>query len=470
MKILLINPPSKELHQIFFPLGLASIAGALLGAGHEVKVWDINALKSSKEEVLENIDNEIDSFFLVGITALAGDYPYVKWLTRSIKNISPDSRIVVGGHLASALPEFLMEKLPVDIVVRGEGEEAITDLLDALEKGSDLGRVRGIYYRSGHGGIRATNTRPPVEDLDRLPLPPWHLFPMTTYLSEPHRGFNQQGSREDHGLMSIMASRGCPFHCLYCDHTIKGYRPRYRSVERVIQEIKASLMEYGDRIKTFHFWDDILIWDKEWTRKFCECLLQEKLDMKWSCNAHVNLVEYPLISLMKEAGCTNVRFGIESGSQGILDALNKGVNVDRALDALKTCLEAGLSLTLYFMVGMEGETDRTVNETIAFLDRLITPFNVYQFNKIHLFMLTPFPGTELFDLACQKGLIPDIDAFLHRGCDAYFDIPLNISGCPDQKLSALKQKLEREVGLIIGDRRNRLHNALFAIKKRSLGE
>jgi len=466
MNILLINPPSKELHQVFFPLGLAHVAGALVKGGHEVTVWDINAERWSREEALKKFEQQTGAFSLVGITALSGDYPYVKWFTRSIKKIDPGQRVVMGGHLASALPEFLMDRLPIDFLVRGEGDETVVRLVETLERDSDPGQVKGICYRTQEGEVRSTAPRPLISDLTQLPPLPWDLFPMHIYLGEAHRGFNEYGNRQDSGLMSIMASRGCPFRCLYCDHTIKGFRPRYRPAGEVILEIKTLLERYGERIKTFYFWDDILVWDRAWAKEFCEGLSQEGLDIRWSCNAHVSAVEYSLMSLMRETGCWNVRFGIESGSQRILDSLNKGVRVEQALEALNTCLEAGLTLTLYVMVGMEGESHETVKETIDFFERLIRPINVYQFNKIHFFMLTPFPGTELFNRVCREGLVQDVDEFLTRGCDAHFDIPLNISGCPDQVLVGLKQELEREVSLIIEDRKNHLHNVLFDIKRK----
>jgi radical SAM superfamily enzyme YgiQ (UPF0313 family) len=265
------------------------------------------------------------------------------------------------------------------------------------------------------------------------------------------------------GIVSVMASRGCPFGCIYCDHGIKGYKPRYRTVRSVVEEIRVLHERYGERIGRFYFWDDILILDHRWAWEFCDTLLRENLDIKWTCNCHVSRVEPRLMVRMEQAGCVNVRFGIESGSQRILDALNKGVKVEDALQSLRICLEAGLDLTLYIMVGMSGECRETIEETIEFFRRLIQPSNAHQIVSINFFMLTPFPGTRLFEMAREDGRIPDLAEFLERDCDAYDDIPLNLSGQTDEALLDLKRYLESNVLRLLGDARNQMNSLLFGM-------
>ncbi len=464
MRILLIQPPSSKVYQVFLPLGLAYIAGSLLRKGHQVTVWDINALRLSHRAVQRKIKIEGGLFDLVGVSGLTGDYQYMEWLLTAFKKAHPKTKTVVGGYLASALPSAIMEHTPTDFVIVGEGEEAVVDLAEGLSSRADLSGIDGLYSRAASGQIRASSPRARVNDLDRLPFPPWDLFPMDFYLRDRHAGFGEHLDEGEAGLVSLMASRGCPFDCIYCDHTIKGYKPRYRSVENVVDEIKTLLDRYGSRIRRFYFWDDILIWDRSWVEGFCHSLLAREMSIKWTCNAHVNRVEPRLMGLMKDAGCQNVRFGIESGSQRILDSLNKGVRVETALEALHTCLDAGLSLTLYVMVGMEGENEVTIEETVRFFDRLVTPLNVYHFKKIHFFLLTPFPGTRLYEESKRKGLITGPDTFLKRTCDAYYDIPLNISGQTNRELRLLKKTLEDRVNGILQRETNQLHNLLIDIK------
>ena len=467
MRILLINPPSKEMYQAFFPLGLGYIAGSLLQYGHDITVWDINAERWSKRETLKKMRETGGSYDLVGISALAGDYPYVKWLSQFFKKMHPRTKLILGGYLASALPQFLMEDLPIDIVAVGEGEKTIVELADALQTGASLHKVKGIYYRDDTDAIVHTPSRPRLEDLGKLPLIPWQCFPMDAYLDDVHPGFHYRSDNDGTGIISIMASRGCPFDCIYCDHTIKGHKTRYRLVESVIAEIKTLLSKYDDKIKYFYFWDDILIWNRDWVYEFCEAVLREDLEINWGCNCHVNRVEPRLMEAMKEAGCANVRFGIESGSQRILNALHKGVTVEKALEALKICLDVGLTLTIYIMVGMVGENQETIDETVDFFQRLIKPLHVSRISKINFFMLTPFPGNKLFDIVKKDGQLGDMGEFLQKNCDAYDDIPLNISGQTDQDLLMLKKGLEEKVNLVIAEAMNHLYNLLFDMRSES---
>lgn len=461
MRILLIRPPLRERYQGYLPLGLACIAGCLLRAGHQVSVWDLDAEGWSKTQVLQRLADAGPSYPLMGISTLPGDYPYLKWFSRSIKNLVPEAKLVLGGHFASALPRFLMEDLPVDFVAVGEGEETMVELASVIALGTDPGHVRGIYFRDVSGEIRATPPRGRLETLDSLPFPPWDLFPMEVYL----RGRRLAEGEGDGGpgVVSVMAGRGCPFPCNYCDHGIKGYRSRYRSVGSVVDEIRMLQERYGDKIGRIYFWDDILISDRQWIWEFCDTLIRENLRINWTCNCHVNRVEPRLMFRMKQAGCVNVRFGIESGSQKILDALNKGVKVEDALEALRVCLEAGLELTLYIMVGMTGECRETIDETVEFFRRLIQPSYAHQICSISFFMLTPFPGTRLFEAAQEAGKIPNFVEFLERDCDAYDDIPLNLSGQTDEALVELKRDLESRVLHILWDARNQMAGLLHGM-------
>ncbi|MBW1705900.1 MAG: B12-binding domain-containing radical SAM protein [Deltaproteobacteria bacterium] len=461
MRILLINPPSAAIYQAFMPLGLAYIAGSLLRHGHEITVWDVNAEKWSKDEVIKKIKETEGAFQLVGITALGGDYPYTKWITETFRQLHQGIKIILGGYLASALPEFVMDHLPVDFVAVGEAEDTIVELVDKITNKGDLSNIRGIYLRDHSHKVMTTPPRARLKSMDQLPLPPWEHFPMDVYLHDQHPDLVYGSGDDGDGLVSIMASRGCPFDCIYCDHTIKGHKPRYRPVKSVIDEIKVLLTKYGDTIKVFYFWDDILVWDRGWISEFCESLHREKIEISWTCNAHVKKVEPRLMARIKDAGCVNIRFGIESGSQGILDSLHKGVKVENALESMRVCLDAGLNLTIYIMVGMTGENHETIDETIEFFRKLIRPSYVFQISRIHFFILTPFAGTRLFEKVKKDGLISDVDEFLQRGFDAYHDIPLNISGQSDSDLIKLKKRLEEGVSLIFQEEINRLYSLLF---------
>jgi anaerobic magnesium-protoporphyrin IX monomethyl ester cyclase len=459
MKILLIRPPTQNIYQGHMPLGLAYVAGSLLHYGHEIAIWDLDIERWSNQEVCDRIKREVREYHLIGITSIAGDYPYIKWITNQIRATHPDKKIIIGGYIASALPGFLMEALPVDYIAIGEGEKTIVELADVIKTGSNPSHVTGLYYRDLSGEIKSSPPRDRICSLDDLPFPPWDLFPMDAYLKGESADDNSSGS------VSIMASRGCPFRCNYCDHTIKGYIPRYRSVENVMEEIRILLKKYGDKINKFYFWDDILIWDRKWIMDFCESLLKKDLRIKWSCNCHVSMIERELVAMMRRTGCTTVRFGIESGSQRILDSLNKGVKVEEALKSLNICLEEGMDLVIYIMTGMTGENIDTINDTIEFFRELAHPLYIEQLRNINFFMLTPLPGTELFEKLSQDGLIKNMGEYLERKCDAFYDIPLNISECPDDELRSLKKKLESEVLRVLKESRNQFKYILNDMTK-----
>jgi radical SAM superfamily enzyme YgiQ (UPF0313 family) len=465
MKILLVNPPSKGTYPPMFPLGLSYIAGVLLNLGYKICVWDLNVERWSQDEIRKKLSETCKDYALIGIGALTGDYPFVEWFCKTIRQYSPQTKIILGGYLASALPQFLMEQLPIDYVAVGEAEETIKELMPFIENRTLPSEVKGIYYRDAQGQIQTTGARPRNQNLDTLPLPTWDYFSMKQYLKEFICSSPVRDGKKTGGVMSIMASRGCPFNCIYCDHTIKGYQVRYRSVESIVHEIQILLKKYDKIINHFYFWDDILIDDPNWVFKFCDRLKREGLNIKWTCNCHVNKVEPRLMAYMKDAGCYNVRFGIESGSQKILNALNKGVIVEKALESLRICLDAGLSLTIYLMVGMEGENTKTIDETLAFLRKLITPSFVDQSAEINFFMLTPFPGTRLFEKLREQGLITNISSFLNKGLDAYNDLPLNISGQSEEELRNLKNRLETSVSEIIVEQRKQFHELLFSMKR-----
>jgi hypothetical protein len=171
------------------------------------------------------------------------------------------------------------------------------------------------------------------------------------------------------------------------------------------------------------------------------------------------------MAYMKDAGCYNVRFGIESGSQRILDALKKGVIVEKASESLRICLDAGLSLAIYLIVGMKGENTETIDETLAFIKKLITPSFIQQCREFECFMLTPFPGTQLYEEVRGQDLIPDISSFLKTGLDAYHDLPLNISGHSDEELRTLKNSLENSIRQVIDEQRAQFYHLLLDMKR-----
>jgi len=288
-----------------FATAVAALAGALRGGGHELLRHAI-PLESSVDQAGKDI--AAYGADVVAASFMGRDWPGLSRVFSHVKR-ETDCFLVAGGYHATLRAEEVAGCRGVDAICVGEGERPFARLIAALARGERPRTGPGLWVRDGES---FTGDRPPTDPEPNIADVPRWDYEIFGELSLRTSMLNYL--KRDR-YMPVRASRGCPFDCIYCDHTIKGYKPRYRSVGHVIDEIKILLDRYGSRIKRFYFWDDILIWDRNWIEEFCRSLLARELRIKWTCNAHVNKVEPRLMGLMKEAGCENVRFGIESGSQ-----------------------------------------------------------------------------------------------------------------------------------------------------------
>jgi anaerobic magnesium-protoporphyrin IX monomethyl ester cyclase len=458
MKVLLINPSYGEDIIPSFPLGLAYVARVLLSAGIRVDVWDFNAPQVSISKAISRI-RSASHYDLVGITGMIKNYGYIKGLVHAFKHYHPETKVILGGSLATAVSQYLMENLPLDFLVIGEGEKTATELASAIASGSALDSVPGISFRD-EGKVVFTPPRRFIEDLDSIPFPAWDLFPVEFYRRNVF--FDPDRSTKDRyvsGQMAIIGSRGCHYKCVYCDHNIKGNKIRFRSIDNLIAEIKE--IYHRNKLNNFYFWDDIFTFSKKRVMEFCERVLKEDLKIFWTCNGHVNTADLEMFRKMKEAGCYSLRYGIESGSQRILDGLKKGVKVEQAIEAVRTTVDAGLTPVMYLMVGMFGEDEATIDDTINFFDEAFRQVSYWSvFPQVHFFYLTPIPGTPLFEEAVARGKIKGIKEFLGSRPDFTNKPVVNLTSLPIEKLIGLRKKLEQEIDRILMERYTNYHNTL----------
>lgn len=404
-KILIINPPIRLTEKpTVFPSGLGYIAAYLLREGYDVKVLDINGYRYNKETV-ENIlrkhitDGKIE---IIGIGCLITCYDYVKWLVQAIRKIKPETKVIIGGGLGSSIPKMCIEKLKADIVVVGEGELITANLLKAIEKKQDLAKVRGIYFR-GDNQIIKTPPEERIKNLDELPFPTWDLFPMQIYINNPFP-LEAIMDLKNKKSMNVIAGRGCPYQCTFCYETFE-HHVTMRSVVNVVEEVKIMQKKYG--VELIYFVDDLFAMNKKWIMEFCDLLIKERIKLIWLCTARVNLVDEEMVEKMKEAGCILLNFGLESGSQKMLDIMKKGVVVEQANNALKICRNADMRISQSFMMGFPEETKETLDETINFCVK----------NDMHLttiFFVTPYPGTPLYEQAKRIGLIKNEEEYIRK--------------------------------------------------------
>lgn len=429
MKILLINPPIRVNEPPSdLPIGLAIIANVLLSEGYEVKILDINAERLSKSQVKEKIDLK-SKYEIIGTGGLITTYKYLKWLIPELKNYNPNSKIVVGGGVVAESSTLLLSRVPADIAVIGEGEITMKEIVSALKNNNSLETVKGIAYKKENNQIKINPARPLIKDLDNLPFPAYDLFPIDIYL---HNVLHAHliGKKTE---MSIITARGCPYNCNYC-YNIFGRGVRTRSVDNVIEEIRYLMEKY--KVESIILADDTFTINKKRVMEFCSKMLLEKINIPWSCYARVNLVDREMLKEMKQAGCYQVGYGIESGSQQILDNMNKKVTVEQAKKAIKLTRSTGLACSTTFMFGYPGESLETIKETVYFCKQL--------FIFPSFFFTTPYPGTKLYkgvkDRIIKK--YGDEEKFIEVLGDVS-EFTINLTDFSDEELLKLKEKSER---------------------------
>ncbi|MFA5068981.1 MAG: radical SAM protein [Candidatus Omnitrophota bacterium] len=445
MKVLLINPPIREWSKPnVFPLGLGYIASVLLEQGYEVEVMDINGYRWDRQEAEERIRKA--DYDVVGIGGIVTIYKYVKWLVSVLKKYHPHRKIIVGGSVGSSIPRIMMENNPVDIVSIGEGEETIKDLISVIASDGDISSVAGICYKDDNGQIIQTRKREPIQDLDSVPLPAWDLFPMDIYLKNPVGAPNRNkwidGSSQDGECLSmnIYGTRGCPYQCVYCYHDFMGARYRTRSPGNIMKEIRQLYGRYG--VKYFHFIDDEFVVNRGFTLEFCRLMKEFSEEagarITWGCAGRVNLMTEDMVIAMSRAGCVLIGYGIESGSQAMLDFIRKGVTVEQARKAVYlTRRHLGWADTS-FMIGYPGETRQTIQETIDFCKGLDLIPEV-------IFFLTPYPGTRLYEMALNRGLIKNEEEYILSLGEQGEKIRINFTNFTDKELYEIQSGMIDEL-------------------------
>jgi len=372
VKIALITPGKDEKFAVQEPLNLGYIASYLEKNNIDVTIIDQLAGQNVKKE-LNKYNPDI-----VGITAttpLVSDAYKIADMCRE-KGILT----VMGGPHASVLPAEALQH--VDIVVKGEGERAA---LDIVRNGIKSGVI----------------THPYIKNLDEIPPPARHLMQMDFYLRTKDRlqdtylYFVPQHTK----TAAILSSRGCPYACIFCHNTWRGIPYRYNSVERVISEIKQLINQYN--VEALFFIEDNLFVNKPRVRKICRLMKKNKFDIIWGANARVDNVDSKTLQVVKDAGCRQITFGFESGSQSILDILNKRTTVEQNKRAIELCRGAGIIPQGTFIIGNPTETIDDIRMTQQF----IRDNNMGDF--VGICISTPFPGTELWKWCEERGLIPE---------------------------------------------------------------
>lgn len=381
MRILLVFPPysmkeryhsnvGEDIGGHLPPLGLCYMAAVLEKEGHIVKIMDCPSNRQTQTDVI----NEITTFNpqIVGLAAVTILIDRAIEITKAIKQHFPKIIVVIGGPHPTKMPEDTLEQTRCDIVIKGEAEYAF----------------RGITRKPNEFRKKRIVDGEIIKNLDELPFPARHLLNMEIYNSLPNN------YKVSENVIQMLTTRGCPYTCTFCASANGKFRQR--SVQNVIAELKELRSQYN--VKEVAFWDDIFTLNKRWIIDFCNALHQENLNIAWSCETRLDLIDKEIVKAMKNAGCWNIFFGIESGNQELLDNIKKRTTLDMIRKGVKMVKNAGIEVRGSFILGLPGETPEMGQKTIDFAIELDPDYAQFS-------IATPFPGTELWDTADQWGTI-----------------------------------------------------------------
>ncbi|MBU4511804.1 B12-binding domain-containing radical SAM protein [Patescibacteria group bacterium] len=397
MKILLINEPlrdsiadndqvnlAEESHMIP-PLGLLYIASVIKKKStHNVRLFDCQVDKLSYDGIREAVKKIKPD--VVGMNTLTFTLIEVLEVARLVKEVDPKIKVILGGVHVNIYPEETISFPEVDFLILGEGENVIVELLDAISDEDKLRQVTGVVFKNSQGEIINTGKRPLITNLDEIPFPAREL---TAY--QKYTGLLSSESP----ITSMLTSRGCPYNCLFCHRPHFGRIFRARSAGNVVKEM-ILCRDMG--IKEIIIYDDTFTIDRQRVVDICKQLIDNKVKIKWDVRARVDTVDKELLNLMKEAGCVRIHYGVEAGTQKILDVLRKGITLDMAYDVFKMTKRAGIGTLGYFMIGSPRETREDIMATIKFATSLKADY-------IFAGITTLFPATDLYQMALEEGVI-----------------------------------------------------------------
>lgn len=371
------------------PHGLTYLASITRKRFFISRILDAEALKLNINETVKEILNYSPKY--VGITATTASIYSAGNIAEAIKKIDYKIKVIVGGVHLTSLPEETMEAFgSFDIGVVGEGELTICELLEAIEEGRDLDNVKGLIIRR-NGQLKFTGEREFIKNLDDLPLPAWDLLPsLSNYYSVPPQSVYKIPST------SLVTSRGCPGRCIFCDRSVFGNICRAHSAEYIMKMIQTLYERY--QIREILFEDDNFLLFRSRLIKLTQLLRSSDIDISWSCLARPDTVEEDTLLMAKKAGCWQILYGIESGSQKILDFINKEINLRQIEEALIATKKLGLKTKGFLMVGHPLETRQTIQESLDFIKRV-------PLDDISVTFFTPFPGSQVYTIASRYGRI-----------------------------------------------------------------
>ena len=384
MKITFVKPLAKSPYGPEPPLGLAYLASCLLKVEADLQIGIIDGSILDKDEYYKKISNiEAD---IVGVSVTIVELSQALMIPNMVKE--KDAKFIIGGPGVVDLPSSRFYESGYSVICYGEGEKTIVELVNAIKNGLPLEDIKGISYLDKGFEIK-TPPREPIKNLDEIPFPARELLDMEKYLSTFKKNLGVR-------FASIISSRGCPFSCRFCDKASFGNTIRFMSPSRIIEEMKILYEIYGAEIVFFE--EDLFTINRRRVLEFCRLMEKDLPGKLWGAQSRVDTVDKEMLAQMKHAGCTYLIFGVESGSQKILDLLGKGITIEQIENAFKWVNEIGIEAGMFLMIGIPGETQEDIEMTKRILAKSEPTF-------LDLALLTPIPGTKIYEMT--KHLIRD---------------------------------------------------------------
>lgn len=414
MNVLLLTHPitvTKGLEDnfgMFPPLGLAYIGAILENHGHKVKTVDCFA---EGFQTRANIDGKIriglrDNDILAEIknfnpqvVGISNNFTSFVTdalnLTRIIKKQFPQTMLIMGGaHPTMDYEEII--KLPyVDLIVRGEGEYTMVELLENLSRGNSIEKIKGIVWKKDDSKIVVNETKEPIPNLDSLPIPAYHLLNMTLYLTQKSSNFQYS---KKFPVGHLVTSRGCRYNCIFCSTTKLFRKFRAHSSSRVLEEMEFLIKKY--RVREIHFHDDSFLCDSKRVLEICNGILERNLNITWQISQGITICDASkeMLELMYKSGMYRIGLPIESGSKRILKFIRKPIDLDRTIEVINQCNKLGVYTHGNFIIGFPNETKGNIEETASFIYRSNLDF-------VKLLICQPLAGSDLYEVYKKEGLL-----------------------------------------------------------------
>lgn len=394
-KILLIQPSVDDLMPSTYrpSLGLPYIAAELrtnplTEPKTEIRILDFPAEKiHNLDFTVENFVSSEGPFDIVGVSIVSPAFKSAIDIATTIKKMSPRTILVAGGYHPSIRPIEVLKDSSFDIAVVGEGEKTFAEIAASEDLNQSLSSIKGVCFKTKQGNIVCNEKRPPVKDINELAFPSLDLMPLDKY---PPYDLGVKIER----YLPIITSRGCPYGCVFCSKQVFGRKCRMRSPENIVEEIEYLSKTYG--ISSFYFHDDTFTASRNRTERICDLIIASGLNIKWWCFARANLPK-SLMKKMRDAGCVELMFGIESGDPVVLKAVKKNLDLEEAEKTIGYAHDLGILVRCFFIVGLPKQDEKSIGKTVRFIKKTRPDI-------VSVGILTPYPGTEILEKAEEYGI------------------------------------------------------------------